>query len=93
MDPPEEKGAYILIVALAQMKRMEIGRLGKFDVIPGFYAYVGSAWGPGGLRARIAHHLESSAAPHWHIDYLLRFATPVEAWFAISDRRLEQDWA
>jgi len=24
---------------------------------------------PGGLRARIRHHLESVAQPHWHIDY------------------------
>jgi Uri superfamily endonuclease len=37
--------------------------------------------------------LESAAAPHWHIDYLLGIATPVEVWFAVSDRRLEQDWA
>ncbi len=60
------------------MKRLEIGRLGSFNIIPGFYAYVGSAFGPGGLRARIRHHLESVAQPHWHIDYLLGYAEPVE---------------
>jgi Uri superfamily endonuclease len=93
VELPEDKGTYILIVSVAQMKRLEIGRLGVFDIIPGFYAYVGSAFGPGGIRARVGHHLESVAAPHWHIDYLLCFATPVEVWFAMSDRRLEQDWA
>ncbi|MBI4661446.1 MAG: GIY-YIG nuclease family protein [Verrucomicrobia bacterium] len=93
MDLPGDKGTYILLVTVSQMKRLKIGRLGSFDIIPGFYAYVGSAAGAGGLRARISHHLESVAQPHWHIDYLMAFATPLEVWFAISDRKMEQDWA
>jgi Uri superfamily endonuclease len=93
MDLPEAKGTYILIASVAQAKRLEIGRLGPYDIIPGFYAYVGSAFGSGGLRARIGHHLESSAAPHWHIDYLLGIAEPVELWFTIANRKLEHHWA
>jgi Uri superfamily endonuclease len=93
VELPEDKGTYALIVSVAQTKRLRIGRLGSFDILPGFYAYVGSACGPGGIGARVAHHLECTAAPHWHIDYLLGVATPVEVWFAISDRKLEQDWA
>ena len=54
MDLPEDKGTYVLIVSVTQMKRLEIGRLGTFDVVPGFYAYVGSAFGAGGLRTRMA---------------------------------------
>lgn len=92
MDLPDDKGAYILIVSVTKTKRLEIGRLGTFDMIPGYYAYVGSACGQGGIRARVGHHMESVAAPHWHIDYLLGIATPVEVWFAVSDRRLERDW-
>lgn len=92
MDLPEDKGTYILIVLVAQMKRLQIGRLGTFDIHPGFYAYIGSAFGPGGLRARVGHHLESIAEPHWHIDYLLGLGQPVEVWYAISDRKLERDW-
>lgn len=53
----------------------------------------GSAFGPGGLRARLRHHLESVAEPHWHIDYLLEYAEPVEVWYALSGRKLEQDLA
>jgi Uri superfamily endonuclease len=90
---PEDKGTYVLIVQAAQMKRLEIGALGEFEVIPGFYAYVGSAFGSGGLRARIGHHLESMAGPHWHIDYLLQAANPVEVWFTTASRRLEPHWA
>jgi Uri superfamily endonuclease len=93
MDLPEAKGTYVLIVSVAQMKRLAIGRLGSYDLVPGFYAYVGSACGPGGLRARVSHHLESAATPHWHVDHLLEFAQPIEVWYAISDRKLEQDWA
>ncbi len=90
---PEAKGTYVLIAFVPRMKRLEIGRLGTFDLIPGFYAYVGSAFGAGGLRARLEHHLESVAEPHWHIDYLLGYAEPVEVWYALSDRKLEQDVA
>jgi len=92
MDLPEDKGTYILIVSVTQMKRLPIGRLGTFDINPGFYAYVGSAFGPGGLRASVSHHLESIAEPHWHIDYLVGLGQPVEVWYAISDRKLEGDW-
>jgi Uri superfamily endonuclease len=67
--------------------------LGVYDLIPGFYAYVGSALGTGGLRARIGHHLESTAVPHWHIDYLLQCAVPTEVWFTMADRKLEHQWA
>ena len=93
IELPEDKGTYVLLAGLNQTKRIEIGRLGAFDLVPGFYAYVGSAHGAGGLRARIQHHLESAAHPHWHIDYLLLWAVPIEVWYAIADRKLEQDWA
>jgi Uri superfamily endonuclease len=93
MELPEAKGTYVLIASVAQMERLEIGRLGAHDFIPGFYAYVGSAFGPGGLCARIHHHLESVAQPHWHIDYLLALAEPVEVWYALAGRKLEQDLA
>jgi Uri superfamily endonuclease len=93
MDLSEAKGTYVLIASLAQMKRLEIGRLGTFDIVPGFYSYVGSAFGSGGLRARIGHHMESTAAPHWHIDYLLGVADPVEVWYAAANQKLEHHWA
>ncbi len=93
MDLPEEKGTYVLIASVPQMKRIEVGQLGKFDIVPGYYAYVGSAFGSGGLRARLSHHLESIAAPHWHIDYLLRIAQPVEVWYSTASQKLEHHWA
>ena len=93
MELPDDSGTYVLIASVAQMKRVEIGRLGAHDIVPGFYAYVGSAFGAGGLRARIGHHLESTAAPHWHIDYLLAVAEPVEVWYTTANQKLERHLA
>jgi Uri superfamily endonuclease len=93
MGLPDKKGTYVLITSVPQMKRIEIGQLGEFDIVPGFYAYVGSAFGSGGLRARIGQHLELTAAPHWHIDYLLQVAEPIEVWFTTATQRLEHHWA
>jgi Uri superfamily endonuclease len=93
MDLPDRHGTYVLIASVPQIKRIEIGRLGAFDLVSGFYAYVGSAFGSGGLCARIGHHLESTAAPHWHIDYLLQVAQPAEVWYSTADQKLEHHWA
>ena len=48
-------------------------RGGRIFYIPrGTYLYVGSAKGPGGLRARIKRHLRRHGKRlFWHIDYLL----------------------
>ena len=92
MDLPAEKGTYVLIASVPQMKRIQIGQLGQFDIVPGFYAYIGSAFGAGGLSARIGHHLESTAAPHWHVDYLLQVAEPLEVWYATGPQKLERQW-
>lgn len=89
---PAVGGAYVLIVRVEKVCRVAIGRLGCFELQPGFYAYVGSACGAGGLRARIGYHLQGAGSPHWHIDYLLGVGRLVEVWYAVADRRLEKDW-
>ena len=93
MEFPREKGVYVLIAEVTHVSSLEVGRLGVFNIVPGYYAYVGSACGSGGLRARLNHHLESDAGQHWHIDYLMQIASPIEIWCAVSDRKLEKDWA
>jgi Uri superfamily endonuclease len=47
-----------------------IGQLGQFDFPAGFYIYLGSAGGPGGIRGRLGRHFESGSVHHWHIDFL-----------------------
>ena len=60
---------------------------------PGYYVYLGSALGPGGLRARIAHHQKPSLRPHWHIDYLRAHTRIHGIWFSYDARRREHQWA
>ena len=89
---PELKGTYLLVLRVVEQARLRIGSLGEMDVQPGFYLYAGSAWGPGGLRARVGRHFAGQGAVRWHIDSLRRAAQPVEAWCALEQRR-EHEWA
>ena len=63
-------GTYALVLSCASTARIQVGRLGMMQLQRGYYVYLGSALGPGGLRARIAHHQKPSPHPHWHIDFL-----------------------
>jgi len=51
--------------------------------------YVGSALGPGGLRARLARHASPSPRKHWHIDFLLPHARVTGALVVESPERIE----
>ena len=86
-------GTYALILTASAERWIEIGKLGKFLIQPGYYVYAGSAFGPGGLKARIAHHTRISQRPHWHIDYL-RLVLPLdEVWYSYESARYEHQWA
>ena len=86
-------GTYALILATTSRALIEVGRRGSLQIHPGFYVYVGSAHGPGGLRARLAHHLGPSRRPHWHLDYLRPHITPEEVWYCCDSIRWECRWA
>ena len=85
-------GTYLLLLACERFVRLPIGRLGVMTTRPGYYLYVGSAFGPGGIRARIGHHAKTAAHPHWHLDYLRTQADLVDAW-CVFDLRREHEWA
>lgn len=67
---PAEPGSYLLWLHSPQTQDLTVGRLGRFNFPSGEYFYLGSAQGPGGLRARLGRHLLGSGKPHWHIDHL-----------------------
>jgi Uri superfamily endonuclease len=89
----QRKGTYILILQLIAPIGIKIGRLGTFDFQAGWYAYVGSAFGAGGLRGRLKHHLSAVNRPHWHVDYLRQNAVCKEIWYLASEITYEHDWA
>lgn len=90
---PHEPGTYALVLRCTTKRTIRVGRLGEMRLREGFYVYVGSALGPGGLRARIAHHLRCARRPHWHIDYLRAHARLDQLWFLCDVARLEHQWA
>lgn len=69
-----DPGTYVLLVDLVEPAHIEFGAAGTFDLDAGRYAYVGSAFGTGGL-SRVQRHRELAAGRrdvrHWHVDYLL----------------------
>lgn len=72
---------------------LSAGRLGEIDLALGFHAYVGSALGPGGLKARIGRHFDPTRPVHWHIDYLKHATRIVEVWYVVDPARREHAWA
>jgi Uri superfamily endonuclease len=67
--------------------------MGDLRLSRGWYLYVGSAFGPGGVAARCDHHRRLATRPHWHIDYL-RTGLPLrEIWFTHDPQHREHQWA
>jgi Uri superfamily endonuclease len=88
-----EPGTYTLILQSASKARVQIGRWRQIDLEPGYYIYVGSAFGPGGVRSRVLRHLRTEKPKHWHIDYLREFVNPLAAWVSYNTQHLEHEWA
>lgn len=63
-------GAYWLLVALDRGLCLAGTSLDPARLAPGRYIYCGSAYGPGGLRARLRRHLRADKRPRWHADRL-----------------------
>ena len=89
---PAEGGSYLLWMYLSRRQMIAIGRRGVHSFERGWYGYCGSAFGPGGLRARLRHHLRPVARCHWHIDYLKQWARPRAVWLCRGDN-LEHRWS
>ena len=89
MAPFEGKGTYTLILRLREGRKLKIGALGEIYFDEGYYAYTGSALGPGGF-ARVGRHRDVAAGRNrtkqWHIDYLLPYAEIVDT---VTSPRLE----
>lgn len=90
---PRVPGTYILLLRVDSPSTVAIGRLGAAVLRPGWVLYVGSAFGPGGLAARLGHHLRPAAKPHWHIDYVRAVLELCEIWVCASPQRLEHRFA
>ena len=86
-------GTYALILHSDRNIQVRIGRLGVLALKPGYYLYIGSAFGPGGVRARVGRHCGPVKHRHWHIDYLHEHMTPQTVWYSHDSVRHEHCWA
>lgn len=64
------KGAYLVILRLTSGLTLPSFPGGAVNMPAGRYLYAGSAWGGGGIRARLARHFREEKKLHWHIDRL-----------------------
>jgi len=76
-----EGGAYLLWLELDQPANLAAKSLKDGLVLPrGRYAYAGSAFGPGGLRARVGRHLRRNKTQRWHVDCITLNDTVRQIW-------------
>jgi Uri superfamily endonuclease len=75
------------------IKQLMVGRLGTYDFAAGYYLYVGSAFGPGGVQSRVRRHMKRvKTRTFWHIDYLSEHTRMCQVWSIVCPIRLEQPW-
>ncbi len=89
---PVTAGSYLLWYFLPKGRVISVGSLGARSFRRGWYGYCGSAFGPGGLRARLRHHLAAPRRPHWHIDYFKTQARLRQLWFC-AGHNFEHTWS
>lgn len=90
---PTSGGSYVLVLHSSAAATLTVGRLGEVNTFPGWYLYVGSALGAGGLRGRLRHHLQPARRPHWHVDYLRQVCSVEHIWCVVDGQRWEHRWA
>ena len=82
-------GNYVLVLAAAGSETADIGKLATIVTQKGYYLYTGSAFGPGGIQARINRHVKQVKPRRWHIDYLSEQLLLTEVWFCEAESNIE----
>ncbi|MEM0449538.1 MAG: GIY-YIG nuclease family protein [Methanomassiliicoccales archaeon] len=72
---------------LDENKIICVGALGEVEFDKGIYIYAGSALSS--LKARVGRHFSKKKNLHWHIDYFLKEARPIEALIIRGNERME----
>ncbi|MFO8098109.1 MAG: GIY-YIG nuclease family protein [Salinibacter sp.] len=88
-----DSGTYALLLRADTAQTIAVGALGTMSLRPGRYVYVGSAFGPGGVRARVQRHARNDGARHWHVDFLRAVTRLAAVWYTHDSKRRECTWA
>jgi Uri superfamily endonuclease len=87
------RGHYLLLLERPVAGALRIGVREAVAFAAGWYVYVGSAQGAGGLAARLARHQRQQKRRHWQIDWLLAEARLAAIWVEPTARGRECGWA
>ena len=93
LELPAVSGTYVLVLRGLENRRISVGRWGELDLDTGYYAYVGSAFGSGGLKARVGRHGRRTKKLRWHVDYLREHCDLAAVWYCRDAVRREHRWA
>ncbi len=77
---PALPGAYLLLVELTEITFARWANRTSASLAPGRYIYAGSAYGSGGLKARVSRHVRRAKRRRWHIDQLTKDGNVLGAW-------------
>ncbi len=80
-------GVYVLEIHLSDAIELKVGKLGIFDMLPGYYYYAGTA--QSNLLHRINRHLRKEKKLRWHIDYLLEYSQILQVYLWPGEREME----
>ena len=86
-------GTYAILLKNVSHRNIRVFGVKTLCFNKGYYLYIGSAFGPGGLRARIGRHCRRQKVKRWHIDYLREAADISRIWLEASEAGREHDWA
>lgn len=90
---PSQIGTYCLTFYCSILSQVTVGKLGTYQIIPGYYCYIGSAFGSGGLKSRIQRHLKINKRHHWHLDYIRPYLEPIEVCYTTDTIKREHQWS
>lgn len=82
MEISKQPGSYIVLSKLFVETQIGSGQFADRPLPVGIYFYSGSAFGPGGLRARIGRHLRLRTKKHWHFDHIKEYLEISEIWYS-----------
>lgn len=86
-------GVYAILLALGEGQSIRIAKKGISTFPAGYYLYLGSAQGPGGLKSRLNRHCRLDKMHRWHIDYFRQAAVLKEVWAFKTTEQIECRWA
>ena len=83
------QGTYLLFLYISE--EMQIERRGvRINLEKGFYFYIGSAFGAGGLSSRLHRHVRKQKKKHWHIDQITMHKASEIVGIAVSINQKEE---